>query len=339
MKRWIWICCLTLLAAPALAAPGELVLGGRFRVTAAWRTAAGTTCAGIPVPLTAESGYFHFFDPANPEVFVKLVDACAAPFDRFWFFAAGLTDVEVELVVEDTLTGEERRYTSPQGVAFAPIQDTDAFATCDVEGCGRGTAAEIAATPRADVELERLAIYMGNAITAGDALYARVVAEVGAVRAQHPELRSYDFVPRAATDTILLGYDAATGAQIRNGTYHEWDCLNAWYGGEPQVLSSIDVTILRFDGNFKPELLVADYAALGLHAGQDFISFFPPFFPARLCGVVQGTAHHYFFRDAPSGSAPDRQFVVAAPGAPAVERTPVDLAMMENCLASDTPTE
>jgi hypothetical protein len=332
---WLWLCSLLLGAAPALAGVPDLLLDGRFRVTAVWR-AGGDSGLAMPVPLTRESGYFWFFAPGNAEVLVKLVDACE-PFDRFWFFAAGLTDVEVELSVQDTRTGDVRLYRNPPGEAFRPIQDTDAFATCAAAGCGQGTADEIAATPRPDQELERLAIFMGPTITARDDFYQRVVAEVGQIRAQHAELAEVVFHPRSATNTILATYGAETAARIESGAYDEWDCLNAWYRATPQILAAIDVTILRFAGNFKPELLVADYAALpGLeHVEEDAIGFFPYFYPPLLCGEARGAEHHYFFHGLESG--PDRQFVVAGPGAPPVERTPADAASLEACVARDTP--
>jgi hypothetical protein len=36
----------------------------------------------------------------------------------------------VDLRVTDVNNGTVKNYTNPQGVAFAPIQDTGAFATC-----------------------------------------------------------------------------------------------------------------------------------------------------------------------------------------------------------------
>jgi hypothetical protein len=63
-------------------------------------------------------------------VLIKVLDACVSPFDRFWVFAAGLTNVEVSLTVTDTDSGERRHYRNLPGRAFIPIQDTDAFATC-----------------------------------------------------------------------------------------------------------------------------------------------------------------------------------------------------------------
>jgi hypothetical protein len=36
----------------------------------------------------------------------------------------------VNLTLTDTKTGTVKTYTNPLGVAFQPIQDTNAFATC-----------------------------------------------------------------------------------------------------------------------------------------------------------------------------------------------------------------
>jgi hypothetical protein len=105
-----------------------LCLANRFSVTARYHTAAGSSPAN-PVAMTKESGYFWFFGPDNAEVVVKIVDACGFT-NNFWLFASGMTDVGVDLVVKDTKTGAVQRYSSPAGTAFAPIQDTNAFAGC-----------------------------------------------------------------------------------------------------------------------------------------------------------------------------------------------------------------
>ncbi len=109
-------------------AGNALCLDNRFSVTARWRTASGSSPAH-PVAMTKDTGNFWFFSPDNVELVVKIVDACGTATPRFWFFAAGLTDVGVDLVVRDTKTGAVRRYSTPLGSAFTPIQDTSAF-TC-----------------------------------------------------------------------------------------------------------------------------------------------------------------------------------------------------------------
>ena len=111
--------------------------GGRFAVDADWRDFAGNTGRGRAVQLTADSGYFWFFGPGNVEVVVKALDGCGFN-DRFWFFAAGLTDVGVELTVTDTATGAVQSYSNPLLTPFQPIQDIDAFSGCEL---GAGEAA------------------------------------------------------------------------------------------------------------------------------------------------------------------------------------------------------
>lgn len=101
---------------------------GRFHVSATWRTADSSGRARV-VQLTEDTGYLWFFDPSNVEVVVKVLDACST-FDRYWVFAGGLTDVEVEMIVIDSLTGETNTYRNELGEPFAPLQDTDAFRTC-----------------------------------------------------------------------------------------------------------------------------------------------------------------------------------------------------------------
>lgn len=97
----------------------------RFAVQATWKTLDGQTGQANAVPLTSTSGYFWFFTSDNLEIVVKVL----GPVPQYWVFAAGLTDVEVEMTVTDTATAQERIYKNAQGTAFAPIQDTSAFPT------------------------------------------------------------------------------------------------------------------------------------------------------------------------------------------------------------------
>jgi hypothetical protein len=104
--------------------------GDRFQVEASFQTAQGSGGEAKGVELTEEAGYFWFFDEDNVEIVLKVVDACVPPFNRFWVFVAGLTNVEVTIRVTDTETGQDKSYFNPQGQRLGPIQDTNAFATC-----------------------------------------------------------------------------------------------------------------------------------------------------------------------------------------------------------------
>jgi PKD repeat protein len=101
----------------------------RFAVTSNFRTLQGQTGAATGVGLTADSGYFYFFNPANIEIVIKVLGACGIN-NHYWVFAAGLTNVEVDLQVIDTRTATVKSYHNALQTAFAPVQDTDAFATC-----------------------------------------------------------------------------------------------------------------------------------------------------------------------------------------------------------------
>ena len=107
-----------------------LCLGdGRFEVRLDWRTSQGDSGTGKARKLTPDSGYFWFFDETNVEVLIKVLDACG-PFDRYWVFASGLTNVGVRLTVTDTHTGQVWETEQQPGRPFGPVQDTEAFDTC-----------------------------------------------------------------------------------------------------------------------------------------------------------------------------------------------------------------
>jgi hypothetical protein len=113
--------------------PGPTTLclgGGRFEVEAEWVTKSGNSGEGQSIELTDDTGAFWFFNAANVEILVKVLDACASAFESFWVFAAGLTNVEVRLTVTDTQTGMVKVYDNPLDRPFQPIQDTRSFATC-----------------------------------------------------------------------------------------------------------------------------------------------------------------------------------------------------------------
>jgi hypothetical protein len=61
----------------------------------------------------------------------QIINACAF-FHKAWFFAAGATNVGVDLKVTDTLTGQVRTYHNATDAPFQPILDTEAFGGCPV---------------------------------------------------------------------------------------------------------------------------------------------------------------------------------------------------------------
>jgi hypothetical protein len=103
---------------------------GRFKVTAAWDSVSPTQSGqGNALSLSADSGTFWFFDSANVELVVKVLNACTVN-TRYWVFAAGLTDVHVVLTVTDLQTNAVKTYINPQKTKYDAVQDVSAFATC-----------------------------------------------------------------------------------------------------------------------------------------------------------------------------------------------------------------
>jgi hypothetical protein len=118
-------------APPSLACtPSETAacLYGRFKVEVAYDA---TPASGSgPASVVLESGAsvkFTFFDPSNIEMILKVLNACSPPFNHWWVFAGGLTNVGVSITVTDTSTGAKKTYSSTKGTLFQPFADTAAF--------------------------------------------------------------------------------------------------------------------------------------------------------------------------------------------------------------------
>jgi hypothetical protein len=88
--------------------------GGRFKVAVTWRSPAAGTGNGTALPFSNDTGYFWFFDRANPELAVKVLDGTALN-GRFWVFFGGLTDQEYTITVTDLTTNRMETYFNPLG--------------------------------------------------------------------------------------------------------------------------------------------------------------------------------------------------------------------------------
>ena len=137
----------------------------RFEVKMDWRTADGESGGGQVVNAGArDSGLFHFFDPENWEVLIKVLDGCAIN-GRMWVLGASTTDLGYRITVTDTLTGQERTYWNDPGQPAPAIVDTVAFPkACGAAGApgaqalevpGDGAEVRLAAGTKAPAALER----------------------------------------------------------------------------------------------------------------------------------------------------------------------------------------
>jgi hypothetical protein len=109
--------------------PGTTTLclnDGRFKVEVAWQDFQGNAGIGQAIPMAGgDTGAFWFFDEANVELVVKVLDGQGVN-DHFWVFYGALSNVEYTLTVRDTSTGELKTYHNPAG-QLASVGDTSAF--------------------------------------------------------------------------------------------------------------------------------------------------------------------------------------------------------------------
>jgi hypothetical protein len=120
-------------------------------VEIAWKDFQGRTGAGHAVPLTADTGYFWFFSPANVETVVKVLDARALN-QAFWIFYGALSSVEYTVTVTDTATGLSRRYFNPAN-QLASVGDTHGFGPLGAFEA-KTVVASPAAAPRTSARIE-----------------------------------------------------------------------------------------------------------------------------------------------------------------------------------------
>ncbi len=98
----------------------------RFRVQVGFRLADGTSGTGHAALLSDATAAFWFFDPANLELLVKVLDGRPVN-GRFWVFSGGLSNVEYTVTVTDVVTGAVKTYVNPAG-KLSSFADTAAFA-------------------------------------------------------------------------------------------------------------------------------------------------------------------------------------------------------------------
>jgi len=125
---------------------------------------------------------------------------------------------------------------------------------------------ELALTPRADSNLEQLAIVATRRVVAGQTEYDRVVRDVAAIREERPDLRGIGFLS-AIGQGLIVRADETTIAEMQAGIYHGWDCLNVRFRVKEMMfgtntMGTPDRARLEFDGVYHIPLLVERYATL-----------------------------------------------------------------------------
>ena len=146
--RELWNLSLDDLEAPCRPSATALCLGdGRFRAELFRQDRRGERGAGRAVAWSSAAGAFWFYDFANPEAVVKVVDGGAVN-GSFWLFYGPLTDAEIALTVTDLESGDSRRYPQHPG-ALGPFADLAAFPSPQPAGSAAGAGEPDAPPPAA----------------------------------------------------------------------------------------------------------------------------------------------------------------------------------------------
>jgi len=109
------------------------LLSGRFEVKVQWTDFGSQTGPaklmyfGSARAESDQSAFFWFFTPTNFEMGIKMVDACVEPYNAFWVFVSGLTNVQYIVTIRDTVTEAVQTYSNPLGLLPTTEGDTQAF--------------------------------------------------------------------------------------------------------------------------------------------------------------------------------------------------------------------
>ncbi|HVT17035.1 MAG TPA: hypothetical protein VHQ90_12760 [Thermoanaerobaculia bacterium] len=205
--------------------------------------------AGHAIPLASlgvnHGGLFWFFGSDNPEMLIKILNACSFN-RRHWVFYAAGTDVGLTTVVKDTETGRIQTYLNSKGTAAPPVEDIGAF---DCESGAFSVATPAGAAAPGLLDFSGLARERSGAASGG----TRVAPAVPA--------RAADSGPGpacVASDSTLCIDDRAGDARWQISVL--FDAPGTLSGaGHAIPLASLGVTrggLFWFFGSDNPEMLV-----------------------------------------------------------------------------------
>jgi photosystem II stability/assembly factor-like uncharacterized protein len=110
----------------AVGATNLCLQANRFRVEVAWSVPAdGRAGSGQAIPVSSDTGTFWFFESANYEMMIKVLDGRAVN-GHIWVFYGALSNVQYTITVTDTQTAAVKTYFNPQDT-LASRADTSAF--------------------------------------------------------------------------------------------------------------------------------------------------------------------------------------------------------------------
>jgi hypothetical protein len=102
----------------------------QIRVPYATSLSGGLSGNGHPILLSSlgvtQGGIFWFFSQSNPEMLIKVINACSFN-NKFWVYFAAGTNAGFHVTVTDTKTGHAVTYTNPDLKQALPVADTSAL--------------------------------------------------------------------------------------------------------------------------------------------------------------------------------------------------------------------
>lgn len=166
------------------------------------------------------------------------------------------------------------------------------------EGCegwtGAASADQVLATPRHDLEAEKLAVCMSGEVVATEQVYRRVEADLATIHAL--DSHTVDLIPRLEGDgnqleLQLVDSDAQDEAESATG---DWSCPTEHYGAAVTT-SAARAVLVRLDGVFDLDLVLGDWQDLpGVKSARPSLGL--PDGP-RVVGGIEGDVYHYVFDD------------------------------------------
>jgi hypothetical protein len=95
-----------------------------------------------------------------------------------------------------------------------------------------GTAEELAQSPRANPNVELLALRLSTGVTADPVIYDRLAADLAMMRILEPRTADIGYRPEHDGKHLLIGASPETLEAMADGSYDGWNCLNEHYGFE-----------------------------------------------------------------------------------------------------------
>jgi hypothetical protein len=161
-----------------------------------------------------------------------------------------------------------------------------------------GSTEEFSRTPRADANLELLALRLSNRITARDDIYERVRKDVAAIRNLDARMESITYSPRHNGRNLMLSFDSENRKAVDGGNYDSWSCLNKHFHAESIDTTDARIVKITFRGNLDMDQVAR------LYAGLPGVKVAEPVRPVvldqsfTLCVTPEGERWHYVFSDA-----------------------------------------